>query len=394
LRFSDRVPWAQGTNDLTRHLEARRARGLPVLDLTLTNPTRAGLGDDGEVVLRAISREEGLKYDPDPLGLPAAREAVADYYREQGVRVSAGSIVLTASTSEAYSLLFKLLCNPGDAILVPRPSYPLFEHLAALDSVETRSYPSRYTSSLGWRLDLEGLRAGFDDHTRAVVVVHPQNPTGAYSRPEELDEMAALCAEHDAALIADEVFFDFPSPLRPVTRRRAGTLERGLTFSLSGLSKIVALPQLKLGWIVIGGPEPAAREARDRLEFIADTYLSVSAGVQVGARELLDLRGPIQSRIRARLEHNERVVEEICRPAGALRHRPREGGWYCVLELPPRASDEVVAGNLLDTEGVLVHPGYYYDFEEEHLLVASLITPEETFREGLERLARRAALEA
>jgi len=394
VRFSDRVPWAPGTNELTRRLESRRAAGLPVLDLTLTNPTRAGFGGDGGAVLRALSREEGLGYEPDPRGYPPAREAVAGYYQEQGVRTSAEKVVLTASTSEAYSLLFKLLCNPGDAVLVPRPSYPLFQHLAALESVEALPYPARYTPSLGWRLDVDGLRSAFTARTRAVVIVHPQNPTGAYLRPAELDLVAGLCAQHGIALIADEVFFDFPSITRPVTRRRAGTILDALTFSLSGLSKVVALPQLKLGWIVIGGPEPSAREALDRLEFIADAYLSVSAGVQVGARDLLDLRGPIQARIQTRLERNERAVEEICRPPGALRHRPREGGWYSVLELPPETSDEAFAVGLLDSEGVLVHPGFFYDCEEDHLLVASLITPEETFRAGMERLATRAALPA
>jgi hypothetical protein len=381
-RFSSRVYFDLEPNPLARALDARRAAGREILDLTETNPTRAGLSPEHAEIREALLAADLGRYEPSPRGSRAAREAVAAYYAERGVTVDPDRIVLTASTSEAYSLVLKLLCDPEDAVLAPRPSYPLVEHLALLEGVVPTSYPLVYAPAEGWRLDAEALEAAMAPRTRAVIAVSPNNPTGSYLAPPEWERMVEACARHGLAAAVDEVFHDHRSAA--FTGPAAEPLARSpaLTFVLSGLSKVAGLPQMKLGWIVVAGPEAVAAEALRRLEFIADAYLSVGAPVQAAAARLLGLRHGFQRRARERVEANERLLRQEL-PG---RVRVREGGWSAVVNLAPGADEEALALRFLEQRGVLVHPGYYYDFEADSALVVSLLPAPGTFQGGVRAL--------
>jgi alanine-synthesizing transaminase len=388
--FSARTGWDRGENRLARTLAGRRERGEAVLDLTESNPTRCGLVTEGERIRAALSREAILRYDPEPRGLLSAREAVAALYEAPGAAVTAETIVLTASTSEAYAYLFRLLADPGDEVLVPAPCYPLFDFLARLNDVTLRSYP--LIEEAGYRIDLEGLRAAAGPRSRAVLTVNPGNPTGTFLKEDELHALDAFCAERGLALIADEVFSGYglgedPSRVRTVARRDA----RALTFALDGLSKMLALPQMKLGWIVAAGPEAMRAEALARLEVIADTYLSVNTPVQAALPELLALRPAIQAPVMARLRSGRSAIGRCLAPPHPAHLLPSEGGWSAVLRVPATRSDEAWAVTLLEEDGVLVQPGYFYDFPSEGRLVVSLLPEEATFREGMRRIAARLA---
>ena len=364
-----RIDFDAEDNALSRALAARTE---PLVDLTLSNPTEAGLPYEEERILAALARPEALRYQPDPRGLLAAREAVAAH---AGAR--AEQVLLTASTSEAYSLLFKLLCDPGDVVLVPEPSYPLFGLLTALESVKTATYPLRWDGE--WHLDAAALE--FPERTRAVLVVSPGNPTGAYLKQDELRGLEAACAAHGCALIVDEVFADYG--FAP-DARRAGAPETVLSFRLSGLSKVAGLPQLKLGWCIAGGP--GAAEALRRLELIADTYLSVSTAVQAGAAELLETRHLFQRALKERLERNLAELRRVRAPGAAWDVLRPEGGWSAILSVPRARTEEEWALLLLE-RGVLVHPGYFFDFAGGGFLVVSLLPPEEVFARGAALLA-------
>jgi hypothetical protein len=367
--FSDRFRWDARPNRLTQLLRARRRAGAQVLDLTESNPTRAGLRYPPEI-LRAFADPRILAYDPTPAGMFEAREAVAAYYAARGVAVDPSRILLTASTSEAYAYLFKLLTNPGDHVLVPRPSYPLFEFLAAMESVEVRQYPLHCHG--GWSIDLETLAASVTDRTRAIVIVNPNNPTGSFLKRSELEFLLRL----HVPLISDEVFGDYAfGPDRARVTTLAGT-----GFTMSGLSKIAGLPQMKLGWIVVQGAE-----AMEKLEWIADTYLSVSTPVQCAATRLLAAGLDVQRQIRVRTAQNLAMARETLAgsAAGVL---AVEGGWCATLQMPRVHSEEEWALSLLELDGVLVQPGFFYDFETEAFLVVSLLTESEIFREGLRRI--------
>ena len=369
--FSRRLPWALDTNPLTKLVQEKRAAGTTVLDLTESNPTRAGIGYPRDAMLAALADPRALQYDPSPAGIAEAREAVSAYY---GGRIPAGQVLLTASTSEAYGYLFKLLANPGDEVLVPRPSYPLFEFLAALESVKIVPYRLEYDH--GWFIDLPFLRSQTTPRTRAIVLVNPNNPTGSFLKRRELQQLNEICAEHDLALISDEVFADYA--LRPDAERVACVADSaaGLAFSLSGLSKVAGLPQMKLGWIAANGP--GHRQALDRLELIADTYLSVSTPVQYAAARLLALGGQVQSQICARSQANLATL--------AGRALDVEGGWYATVRVPRTRSEEEWVLYLLSRHNILVQPGYFFDFESEAFLVVSLLTPEAIFSEGISRI--------
>jgi aspartate/methionine/tyrosine aminotransferase len=368
--FSSRLPASLAHNRISVAVEAARARG-PLADLTETNPTVVGLRYPAEAIRTALAAPAALTYEPTPKGLPAARAAVAAYYARHGVRVAAERVTLTASTSEAYGWLFKLLCDPGDDVLVPSPSYPLFDHLAAFESVRPVPYPLRYHA--GWFVDVEEVRRALTPRTRAILVVNPNNPTGSFLKRDEASALAALAAEHDLALVSDEVFADYtfaPDPARVTTL--AGT-SSALTFCLSGLSKVVGLPQLKLGWIVIGGPEPRRAEAEARLELIADTYLSVAAPVQHAAPALLALVDDMGAQIAARVRENRAtLVTALAGSAGSL--YDTEGGWSAVVRLPATASEEEHTLALLD-DGVLVHSGFFFDLPPTCVVISLLIAP-------------------
>jgi alanine-synthesizing transaminase len=379
--FSSRFHWDLRPNRLTGALEARRQAGAPVLDLTESNPTRAGF-DYPDVIVRAFSGPRMLTYQPAPAGSEEAREAVAAYYAARGQPLDPRRILLTASTSEAYAYLFKLLSNPGDQVLVPRPSYPLFEFLADLESVEIRRYPLVYHG--GWSIDLEALAAAITDRTRAVVLVNPNNPTGSYVKREELDALSRM----GVPLISDEVFSDYEfAPDDSRVTAVAGAVEDQLVFSMSGLSKIAGLPQMKLGWIVVGGPEQLRREAMEKLEWIADTYLSVSTPVQCAAAQLIDAGSRVREQIRGRTAANLGFAREAL-AGSAANILTVEGGWYITIQVPRIRSEEEWALELLSCEDVLVQPGFFFDFESEAFLVASLLTAPTVFREGTLRLRR------
>lgn len=385
--FSSRTDWDLTPNRLSAELARMRARGREVLDLTESNPTRCGFKYNRRAILRALARPATLEYHPDPRGMGSARQAVAGYYRRRGsgagsLRVAPERILLTASTSEAYSFVLRLLCNPGDQVLVPSPSYPLFEFLAGLNDVQLVSYTLLYDH--GWQIDLHSLESGITPRTRAVVVVNPNNPTGSFVRRPELDALNSLCARRGLALVADEVFLDYAHDGRP--RPSLAANRRVLTFVLSGLSKISALPQMKVAWAVVNGPKSEARRALDRLEVIADTYLSVNTPAQLALPVLLAQRKAIQRQMRRRVSANRRQLAQQLASHPACRVLESEGGWYAVLRVPAMGPDEGLALALLRRRAVLVHPGHFYGFAGEGYLVLSLIVPESRFREGLRRL--------
>ncbi len=388
--FSSRLPPSVDSNRLTRALAGARRAGRPVLDLTQSNPTQAGLAYPPDL-LASLAGARSLRYDPEPLGLREAREAVAADYARQGLSVSPDRIVLTASSSDSYSELFKLLADPGDEILVPRPSYPLFEHLARLDGVMVRPYDLEYHGR--WSVDVGGLARRFTARTRALLVVSPNNPTGSFIKADELDRIAALAAAHDAAIVADEVFVDYEleAGARAAAGRPLGRTDV-VTFALGGLSKSVGLPQLKLGWIAVGGPPGPVRAALDRLEFINDTYLSASTPVQLAASTLLSRGTSVRTAIHARILANHGALVERASAAPSCGTLHVEGGWYAVVQVPRIRSEEEIVLDLLESDGVLVHPGYFFDFAGEAFLVVSLLAREAVFAEGIERLLRRVAV--
>lgn len=382
--FSKRTGWKLSPNALTVAQREMAEAGTQVLDLTASNPTRVGLIYDHEAILSSLTQPAGLNYDPQPKGLLAARLAVSNYYREQHDVFSATpeNIVLTTSTSEAYSHLFHLLCNPDDEVLVPKPSYPLFDFLADLADVKLLPYPLIYDH--GWQMDVASLYKAVNHRTRAVVVVHPNNPTGSYVHDREMAELNAFCREYNLALIGDEVFLDYA--LDGANRPTFAVNTEVLTFTLSGLSKISALPQMKISWIVSSGPDEKVQAAVARLEIIADTFLSLSTPLQLGAPALLEQRKHVQplllDRLRANLEELDRQVAH----SSNCKRLDVEGGWYAVLRVPVTRSDEELAVNILRQCSVLVHPGHFYDFSRDGYMVLSLITPTDHFREGLRRI--------
>jgi aspartate/methionine/tyrosine aminotransferase len=381
--FSSRFHWDPRPNRLTVALAARRAAGAGILDLTESNPTHAGLEYPEEIVT-AFADPRMLAYEPAPAGSAEAREAVCGYYAARGHAVAPGRVLLTASTSEAYGYLFKLLTDPGDEVLVPSPSYPLFEFLADMESVAVRQYPLEYHG--GWRIDLAAVEAAMTPRTRAMILVNPNNPTGSYVKRGELEALTALCASRGMALISDEVFADYAVTGDAERVTTLAAVEGCLAFSMSGLSKVAGLPQMKLGWIVAAGPEALRKEALEKLEWIADTYLSVSTPVQCAAARLLAAGEIVQRQIRERTLANLAFAREAL-GGSAANILAVEGGWYITLQVPRIRSEEEWTLQLLEEEGVLVQPGFFYDFEAEAYLVVSLLTATEIFREGIGRIA-------
>jgi aspartate/methionine/tyrosine aminotransferase len=372
MRFSSRLPHAILPNSLSLLLDAKRREGAPVLDLTESNPTRAGIVYP-EGFLNALADPRAAVYEPEPFGLSAARELIAREYHAQ----SPESVVLTASTSEAYSWLFKLLCDPGDEVLAPRPSYPLFDYLAALESVAVRPYGLFYDHG-AWCIDFHTIKRELNERTRAIVLVNPNNPTGNFIAGHELRELTALCAARGIAIISDEVFRDYAIARRPESALTAGGVGEALTFTLHGLSKAVGLPQMKLAWMIASGREDLVRGAMQRLEMIADTYLSAGTPVQCALPALLALRAPVQGQILGRLRENLEFLGTC-----GLRVLNVEAGWYAIVA---HGNGDGFAELLLKERDVLVQPGYFYDFEEAGYLVLSLLTRPEAFREGAGRI--------
>lgn len=385
--FSARVPPLRA-NRLAGELARLRSAGRRLDDLTESNPTRVGLPYPRDL-LAPLASSDALAYDPTPFGLAAGREAVAAHLAGRGVPVRPDRVVLTASTSEAYGLLFKLLCDPGDAVLVPRPSYPLFEHLTRLDGVAARPYRLEYHGR--WQVDVDGLAAMVDARTRAVLLVSPNNPTGSFVRGNELAAVREVALRHRLAIISDEVFADYPME---EAAGRPGALvgdTEALTFTLGGLSKSAGLPQLKLGWMLVGGPEKLAAGALERLELVCDTYLSVATPVQLAAGALLRRSRPVAEAILERVRANHAALLRLAEGFPACRVLRVEGGWYAVVQAPAIRSEESLVIELLRRDGVLVHPGYFYDFPREAFLVLSLLPPPAEFVGAASRVLARAS---
>ena len=384
--FSHRTDWRLNPNALTRAIEDARASGREILDLTVSNPTEAGVRPDPEIVLAALANPEAMHYDPQPRGLLQARQAVCRYYREshEVFDLDPERLILTTSTSEAYSYVFRLLSNPGDEILVPKPSYPLFEFLADLADVKLVPYPLLYDH--GWQIDVDSLYKAATAQSRAVILVHPNNPTGSYVSAAETSALNAFCGDYGLALIVDEVFLDYAHD--GVLRGSFVSNADALTFTLSGVSKISALPQMKLAWVATSGPEEMVAEAGARLEIIADTYLSMNAPVQLAAPVLLDQRKQIQPILLDRLRANLAELDRQLAGRPSCTRLLAEGGWYVVVRVPVIESDEDLAIRLLREARVSVHPGHFYDFAGEGHLVLSLITEPDILREGIARLLR------
>ena len=387
--FSKRTDWKLHENAYTRALRAYQRSGKAVLDLTASNPTTCGFQYDGDAILASLHAREALHYDPDPKGLPSARAAVVAYYREMNpsVHVDLENLILTTGTSEAYSFLFRLLCDPGDEIVIAQPSYPLFEFLAAIQDVSLRPYNLIYDH--GWQIDFHALREAITARTRAILLVHPNNPTGHFIRSAEAEKLQSICAERSLALVIDEVFLDYKIGGLAAAAQAYGTFgagDRTLTFVLSGLSKIAALPQMKVGWIAASGPEALVRDAMARIVIISDTYLSLSAPVQHALPALLAQRAKMQRQLLHRIEGNLSTLDRALSGQELVSRLGVEGGWYAILRVPAVQSDEDLAIRLLKQHGVLVQPGYFYEFPESGYLVISLLTPSEDFEKGIRQL--------
>ncbi len=380
--FSTRSRFERQKNRLELARLAALSRGQALLDLTESNPTRAGL-PALEGALAALSDSRGQRYDPEPFGLPEARAAVCRSMAEQGVQVAPERVVLTASTSEAYAFLFKLLCDPGDELLMPVPSYPLFEHLAQLEAVRVAGYPLAYDGR--WHVSARALADARPARARALIAVHPNNPTGSYLKHDELAAMAAL----GLPLISDEVFAPYPLCEDPSRVASALLAPEQLVFSLHGLSKLAGLPQLKLSWICVGGPDAQASEALARLELIADSFLSVSTPVQLALPEILDSH-VVRDAIRTRLRRNLATLRALAAGTAADALHV-EGGWYATLRLPDVQDDEAWALDFLQRDAVLVQPGYFYGFGTGQFAVLSLLSEERAFQEGVTRILERVA---
>ena len=378
MRFSQRTNWNTEQSTLARAHRLRIQAGLPIADLTASNPTRCGFTYSPEL-LRSLNDPAALDYDPDPRGSAAARKAVCAYYADHETVVEPDQIILTTSTSEAYSFLFRLLCDSGTEILATQPGYPLFDFLAVLDDVVLKAAPLIYDH--GWQVDPESLRRAITGQTRAIMLVHPNNPTGHFTKPWEARELAGLCREFDLSLIVDEVFLDYPFSVRPWSF--AAGLDRVPVFVVSGLSKIAGLPQMKAAWIVATGPESVA--ALNRLEVIADSFLSMNAPVQCAIPAWLKGRELIQSQIQQRVRQNLAEFDRQLVGLPSVRRLEVEAGWYAVLRIPALQSDEHTVLALLDSS-VWVQPGYLFGMAESGWLVISLLAPEEEFRAGVTRL--------
>jgi alanine-synthesizing transaminase len=399
--FAGRTNWNLAANRLSEALAQHLAAGKRLYDLSASNPTEVGFSQDREAILHALCDASALTYVPDPKGLLRARQGVADYYAERGDEVAVENIILTASTSEAYSFVFRTLCDPGDELLVPAPSYPLFGFLADIHDVRLAHYPLIYDH--GWQIDFPALEKAITARTRGIIVVNPNNPTGHFVKPEELTALNEICVSRNMALIADEVFLDFAhadsngrrDPGRMMARPRTGNGQKptslavnggALTFTMSGLSKISGLPQMKAAWLVASGPDPLKKTALERIEVIADTYLSMNAPIQLALPSFLEQRHGFQKQVLTRVRRNVGELDRQLMMRKTCSRLEIEGGWYAVVRVPATRSDDDLAVDLLTKKGIYVHPGHFYDFATDGYLIVSLIIPEREFAEGCRQM--------
>lgn len=382
--YSHRLPWSVSQNRISEEIAALRRAGRSLLDLTGSNPTQVALKYPHDRISEVLSRVSDYTYNPRPQGSAEARAAIAGTYAERGFEIAPEQIFLTASTSEAYGYLFKLLCDPGDEVLAPVPSYPLFEFLAALENVRPVPYPLRYDGT--WHVDFASLDSQISRRTRAVIVVNPNNPTGSVLKEHEIAQLMRIATERNLAIISDEVFLQYP--LQPVARSARSLALRGdaLTFSLDGLSKSAGMPQMKLGWIVASGPETTVHAARERLDTVLDTYLSVNTPVERALPELLSIGRLVREQIQVRIQDNLETLRQLLHGTAANPLNV-EGGWSAIVQVPRTSTEEDWVLALLREESVIAQPGYFFDMSSEAFLVVSLLTPPDDFREGIRRLA-------
>lgn len=380
--FAERTNWNLAQNRLSEALARRRATGARLLDLTASNPTDCGFAYEAQQILSALQSPAALKYEPNPKGLEVARRAVAEYYAQLGTQISIDDLILTASTSEAYSFALRLLCNAGDELLVPAPSYPLFSFLADVLDVKLVRYSLAYDH--GWQIDFQSLHASLTERSRAVVVVNPNNPTGNFVSAPERDMLNDVCTSRHLALIADEVFLDFA--FDPHESTSLASNEGTLSFVTSGLSKIAGLPQMKLAWLLVNGPVALKQEALARLEVISDTFLSPNTPVQIAAGAFLERRDAFKKEVLTRIKSNLKELDRQLANHPACNRLRVQGGWYATLRIPATTRDEEFAREVLERRDVYVHPGHFFDFPREGYLVLSLITAERDFAEGVNRI--------
>lgn len=384
MNFSSRTNWQFHHNRLTKLLEARRVNGLPIFDLTVSNPTECGFNYPEQEILSALSDKRILHYQPDPRGLFPTREAVAKYYRGKNIHLDPSNIFLTSSTSEAYSTLFKLLCNNADDILVPRPSYPLFDYLAQLNDINLCHYDLFYDH--GWHLNLSLLKKAITTSTKAIVLINPHNPSGMFLKKNDYTQIAAIAREHNIALIVDEVFIDFSYHHNADRIETTCGKSDVLTFTLNGISKMAGMPQMKLGWIVMSGTESMMQRASERLEIILDTYLSVNTPVQVALPELMHIGKNIHAKILDRVKANFEFLQNNVALGSSCSLLDCEGGWYGIIRVPRIKSEEEWCLQLIKEYGVSVYPGYYFDFSEDCFLIVSLLPESAIFKIAIQKI--------
>jgi len=377
LTFSNRTSWHRQQNRLTELLEARNTVGLPVHDLTVTNPTECGFVYPEKKILKALANPESLQYHPNSKGLRSARQAVAEYYNSKNITVNPEHIFLTASTSEAYSYIFKLLCNAGDSVLVPQPSYPLFEYLAQINDVQLQHYYVLYDD--GWHIDIESIKQSITSTTKAIILIHPHNPTGMFVKQHEFEAIKEIALQNYLALIVDEVFNEYA--FHPSTEIiSTATTSEVLTCTLNGVSKMLGLPQMKLGWMVVSGNSTLVNEAVERIDILCDTFLSVNTPVQLALPSFFNLGEGVRQQIQKRISANNSFLESAITQHSKLSKLSSEGGWYAIIRVPATKTDEEWALQILEKTGILVQPGYFFDFENKAYLLVSLLVPEQIFQ--------------
>jgi aspartate/methionine/tyrosine aminotransferase len=386
--FSTRTDWVSSMNTISQALERLREKKVSIFDLTESNPSRCRFSSLNENLIKSLKKKENLVYAPDPRGLREVREEIAAYYHSQRITINPSQIFLTSSTSEGYSFLFRLLTNPAEKILLPRPSYPLFQFLADLNDINVEFYPLVFSHR--WMIDFDALVNLIDSQTKAIIVVNPNNPTGSYLTDAEMARLREICHDKNVALISDEVFFDYalnkPRDARSLVQESAG-----LNFCLGGISKTLALPQMKLSWIIVNGEEKLVEEACQRLEIIADTYLSVNTPVQRAFGDWMKKRGEIQHDLISRLKCNFQVLQQELAKLKSCKLLETEGGWYALVQIPPHYSEEEWVLRFMSEDHVFVHPGYFFDFDEGTQIIVSLLPQKDVFKEGVKRICARIA---
>jgi len=386
--FSKRTDWPLSINQLTLTLEKFRKDNIPYLDLTQSNPTHCQFAYSHKKILNPLTNKNNLNYSPSPQGLIEAREVLCAYYKQKNLKVSADQIFLTSGTSEAYTYLFRLLTNSDERVLLPSPSYPLFPFLVDINDIGHDYYPLSYNGQ--WSIDFNSLKKALHPNTKIIILVNPNNPTGSYIKKNELLELNTLCRENNMALLSDEVFYDFglSQPKDAISLVQNDSV---LTFTLGGLSKTLGLPQMKCSWIIMNGPKNLVKQAHDRLEIIADTYLSINTPVQNALKDWLPLKNNIQTQIKLRIHNNLNILKEITRNSSHCELLNVEGGWYAILKIPSHLSEEDWVLDFLTKDRVLVHPGYFFEFDHDAHIVLSCLPPPDVFEQGVKMIIKRIA---